>query len=54
MARLQLDLLFVDFDLVELNEAFAVQALGCLKELELDPTLVNRLGGSIALGCSYQ
>ena len=39
-----------DFDLVELNEAFAVQALGCLKELELDPSLVNRLGGSIALG----
>jgi acetyl-CoA acyltransferase len=39
-----------DFDVVELNEAFAVQALACIKELELDPTKVNRNGGSIALG----
>ena len=39
-----------DFDVIELNEAFAVQALGCIKELELDPTKVNRNGGSIALG----
>ena len=39
-----------DFDLIELNEAFAVQALSCIKELELDPTKVNRNGGSIALG----
>jgi len=39
-----------DFDLIELNEAFAVQALGCMKELELDPTKINRLGGSIAIG----
>ena len=39
-----------DFDLIELNEAFAVQALGCIKELELDPSIINRNGGSIALG----
>ena len=39
-----------DFDVIELNEAFAVQALGCMKELELDPAKVNRNGGSIAIG----
>ncbi len=39
-----------DYDVVELNEAFAVQALACLKELDLDPLKVNRHGGSIALG----
>jgi acetyl-CoA acyltransferase len=39
-----------DFDLIELNEAFAAQALGCMKELELDPSRINRNGGSIALG----
>ncbi len=39
-----------DFDLIELNEAFAAQALGCIKELELDPSRINRNGGSIALG----
>ncbi len=39
-----------DFDAIELNEAFAVQALGCMKELELDPSRINRNGGSIALG----
>jgi acetyl-CoA acyltransferase len=39
-----------DFDLIELNEAFAVQALGCIKELELNPSIINRNGGSIALG----
>ena len=39
-----------DFDIVELNEAFAVQALACIKELELDPSCVNKNGGSIAIG----
>jgi acetyl-CoA acyltransferase len=39
-----------EFDIIELNEAFAVQALACIQELELDPTKVNKLGGSIALG----
>jgi 3-oxoadipyl-CoA thiolase len=38
------------FDLIELNEAFAAQALGCIKELELDPSKINLNGGAIALG----
>jgi acetyl-CoA acyltransferase len=37
-------------DLIELNEAFAAQALACMKELELDPDKVNVNGGAIALG----
>jgi acetyl-CoA acyltransferase len=44
------DYKIADFDLVELNEAFAVQALGCIKELELDVSKINLNGGSIALG----
>ncbi|HEY4291279.1 MAG TPA: acetyl-CoA C-acyltransferase [Puia sp.] len=39
-----------DLDLVELNEAFAVQALVCMQELGLDPARVNVNGGSIAIG----
>jgi acetyl-CoA acyltransferase len=39
-----------DFDVVELNEAFAVQALACMRDLELDPLKVNKNGGSIAIG----
>lgn len=39
-----------DFDLIELNEAFAAQALGCIKELNLDSSKINRNGGSIAIG----
>lgn len=39
-----------DLDLVELNEAFAAQALPCVQELELDPATVNVNGGAIALG----
>jgi len=39
-----------DFDIIELNEAFAVQALGCIKELNLDMIKINKNGGSIALG----
>jgi 3-oxoadipyl-CoA thiolase len=39
-----------DIDLIELNEAFAAQALGCMKELEMDPAKVNVYGGAIALG----
>lgn len=38
------------FDLVELNEAFAVQVLGSLRALAIDPARVNRQGGAIALG----
>jgi len=37
-------------DLVELNEAFAAQALPCIRELGLDPARVNVNGGAIALG----
>lgn len=37
-------------DLVELNEAFAAQALACMQELELDASKVNVYGGAIALG----
>ena len=39
-----------DIDLVELNEAFAAQALPCIRELGLDPAIVNVYGGAIALG----
>ena len=39
-----------DLGLVELNEAFAVQALVCMQELGLDPSVVNVNGGSIAIG----
>jgi len=39
-----------DIDLVELNEAFAVQSLVCIRELELDEKIVNVNGGAIALG----
>lgn len=35
---------------VELNEAFASQSLACIRELGLDPGIVNRDGGAIALG----
>ena len=37
-------------DVVELNEAFASQALACIRELALDPERVNPNGGAIALG----
>ena len=43
-------LLLEDFDLVELNEAFAAQVLACDRELHLDPAKLNVNGGSIALG----
>ena len=39
-----------DMDLVELNEAFAVQVLECMRELEIDEEKLNVNGGSIALG----
>ena len=39
-----------DVDLVELNEAFAVQSLACIHDLGLDITKVNVNGGSIAIG----
>jgi 3-oxoadipyl-CoA thiolase len=39
-----------DMDLVELNEAFAVQVLQCVRELEIDEEKLNVNGGAIALG----
>ncbi len=45
-ARLTVDQL----DLIELNEAFAAQAIACIRELQLDPERVNVYGGAIALG----
>ena len=46
MSGLTLD----QIDLVELNEAFAAQALACLRELPIDPDRLNVNGGAIALG----
>lgn len=39
-----------DIDLIELNEAFASQSIACMQDLELDPSIVNVNGGSIAIG----
>jgi len=46
MTGLSLD----EIDLIELNEAFAAQALACLRELVIDPARLNVNGGAIALG----
>ena len=48
LARLSMTL--DQFDLVELNEAFAAQVLTCLKELPIDRARLNVNGGAIALG----
>lgn len=37
-------------DVIELNEAFAAQAIPCIRELGMDPAKVNPMGGAIALG----
>jgi acetyl-CoA C-acetyltransferase len=37
-------------DAIEINEAFAVQVLGCVKELGADIEKINQRGGGIALG----
>ena len=47
LARAQLDV--GDLDLVEINEAFAAQALACMRDLGLDPARTNVNGGAIAL-----
>ena len=39
-----------DIDLVELNEAFAAQSIACIRDLELNPQIINVNGGSIAIG----
>ncbi len=48
----RLDLSLEDMDIIELNEAFAAQSLGCMRELGLDDedVRVNPLGGAIAIG----
>jgi acetyl-CoA acyltransferase len=39
-----------DFDIIELNEAFAAQALACIRDLDMNPDIINLKGGAIALG----
>jgi acetyl-CoA C-acetyltransferase len=39
-----------EVDAIEINEAFAAQALGCIKELNIDTAKLNPRGGAIALG----
>ena len=46
----QANMNLADIDLVELNEAFASQSLTVIRELGLDPSIVNINGGAIALG----
>jgi acetyl-CoA C-acetyltransferase len=48
LARAGLQL--ADMDLIEVNEAFAVQVLACERELKWDPEKLNVHGGAIALG----
>jgi len=44
------DLKITDIDIIELNEAFAVQCIACIRELDLNEDIINVNGGSIALG----
>jgi len=46
----QANMNLADIDLIELNEAFASQSLAVIRELELNPAIVNINGGAIALG----
>jgi acetyl-CoA C-acetyltransferase len=39
-----------DFDMIELNEAFAAQAIGCMRELDIPIDLPNQLGSGISIG----
>lgn len=39
-----------DMDVIELNEAFAAQAIPCIRELKMNPAKVNPYGGAMALG----
>jgi len=49
-ALLKAGLKIADMDVIESNEAFAAQALGVSKQLDLDPAKVNPNGGAVALG----
>ena len=44
------ELTAAELDVIELNEAFAAQAIPCIRELGLDPKKVNPYGGAMALG----
>lgn len=46
----QANLTLADIDLIELNEAFASQSLAVIRQLDLNPDIVNINGGAIALG----
>jgi acetyl-CoA C-acetyltransferase len=46
----RLGLTIDDFDIIELNEAFASQSLACIRELNIDSKRVNPNGGAIAIG----
>ena len=46
----QLDMTIDQMDLIELNEAFAAQALACVHELGINQSKLNVNGGAIALG----
>lgn len=46
----QANLKLKDIDLIELNEAFASQSLAVIRQLEMNPEIVNVNGGAIALG----
>jgi acetyl-CoA acetyltransferases len=48
LERLQIEL--KDMDVIELNEAFAAQAIACIRNLNLDLSKVNPRGGAMALG----
>lgn len=39
-----------DINVIELNEAFAAQSLACIRELDLNPEIINPNGGAISLG----
>lgn len=46
----KIDMKIEDFGLYEINEAFAAQSVACMKELKINPKLLNVNGGAIALG----
>jgi len=48
--RARFSLAVEDFDAVEINEAFAAQALACFRELHLDAARLNPCGGAMAIG----
>jgi acetyl-CoA acyltransferase len=46
----QANLKLKDIELIELNEAFAAQSLAVIRELDINPEIVNVNGGAISLG----